>query len=615
MLSADKGGIAVPWDACWLPNRTPPEMFQTPAQVAAWELEAEGIAHRLAPRAVWGERFLLEKAEGCVTVCGGETGLLYGAYCALHCRRLGLMYPEGVQSPAFALRMLDHWDNLDGSVERGYAGRSLFFERGAFRREPERLRAYARLLASIGVNVVCINNVNVTPEAQALADERLLPDVAALAALLAPFGVRLMLAVDFAMPLRHGLETADPLDSRVATWWRAQAAAIYSLVPTLAGFLVKADSEGRPGPYAYGRNHAEGANMLADALRPFGGVLVWRCFVYQCRQDWRDTHTDRPMAAYQNYAALDGAFAENVLLQIKYGPFDFQVREPPSPLLLAMPGTGKALELQLTQEYTGQQIDLFAMQGLWNDLFADVPAASLRAVAAVANMGRDENWTGHPFAQLNLFAFGLTAWRPGLPFAGVTEAWARLSYGLAGDALAKLTHTLLESRSVYERYTAPLGLCWMVNPGHHYGPSPMGYEYSQWGTYHRADRDAVGIDRTMAGTGFVGQYPPRLRARYEDPATCPDELLLFFHRLRYGYGMRDGRTLVQRIYDDHAEGARAAEDMRATLRTLAGALPPAVYAEALLRMERQVQNAREWRDVLCDFFHRLSGIADENTRL
>ena len=291
MLWAGRGGSAVQWDACWLPERTPPETLGTPAQIAAWELAAEGIPHRLMPRAGWGERFLLEEAEGRLTVCGGETGLLYGAYCALQCRRLGLAYPKGAQSPAFALRMLNHWDNPDGSVERGYAGRSLFFEGGSVRREPERLRAYARLLASVGVNAVCINNVNVSPEARALAEERLLPDVAALAALFAPFGVRLMLAVDFAMPLYHGLATADPLDGSVAAWWRARAALVYRHVPTLAGFLVKADSEGRPGPYAYGRNHAEGANMLADALRPFGGVLVWRCFVYQCRQDWRDTRT------------------------------------------------------------------------------------------------------------------------------------------------------------------------------------------------------------------------------------------------------------------------------------------------------------------------------------
>lgn len=603
------------WDACWLTPRMPPEALRTPAQVAAWELAAEGLACSLTCVPDWGERFALTEASGALCLTGGEAGLLYGAYQLMQRHRLGQPWPKGVQAPAFALRMLNHWDNMDGTVERGYAGRSLFFQGGAFRADTARLRAYARLLASVGVNAVCLNNVNVAPPAQGLTDDRFLPDVAALAALFAPFGIRLLLAVDFAMPLADALPTADPLDADVAAWWSARAALVYRHVPTLLGFLVKADSEGRPGPYAYGRDHAQGAAVLAHALRPHGGVLVWRCFVYNCKQDWRDKATDRPMAAYENYAALDGHFADNVILQIKHGPFDFQVREPPSPLLLAMPATRKAAEFQLTQEYTGQQVDLYAMQGMWREFFADVPPKGLCAVAAVANTGRDPCWTGHPFAQLNLFAYGAAAWQPRASFAHTTEAWARLTYGLAGKPLAALRDLLLQSRAVYERYTAPLGLCWMVNPGHHYGPSPMGYEYTAWGTYHRADHTAVGIDRTAAGTGYTRQYPARLRARYENPVTCPDTLLLFFHRLPYAYPMRDGRTLIRRIYDDKRLGAAQAEAMQAALQTLRGALPAATFALAEARMARQVENAREWRDVLCDFFHRLSGIADENQPL
>lgn len=601
------------WDPCWLAEREPPVWLRTPADTALWELSRDEPACTVECVAGMGDAYEL-LSEGGGRVRGGETGVLYGAHRLLRCRRLGVRLPRGEQKPAHALRLLNHWDNLDGTVERGYAGRSLFFEGGDIRYDPQRLRAYARLLASVGINGLCLNNVNVLAPAQDLLSERLLPRVAELAALFAPFGVRLMLSVDFSMPLQCGLPTADPLDAGVAAWWLGRAAQVYRAVPTLLGFLVKADSENRPGPHAYGRTHAQGANMLAEALRPQGGVLVWRCFVYDCRQDWRDRSTDRPMAAYQSFAGLDGAFAENVVLQVKHGPFDFQVREPISPLLLGMPHTAKAMELQLTQEYTGQQIDLYAMQGMWNEVFAQLPGGNLRAVAAVANAGRDQNWTGHPFAQLNLFAYGLTAWQPGLPFAEVTEHWARLTYGLQGEALAALCGLLTRSRAVYELYTAPLGLCWMVNPGHHYGPSPMGYEYSAWGTYHRANRDAVGVDRTARGTGYLLQYPPRLQALYRDPATCPEELLLFFHRLPYLHRMRDGRTLIQRIYDDRFLGAAQAEALQSSLATLQGALPQEAYRVAAERMQRQVRNAREWRDVLCDFFFRLSGVEDEKHR-
>ena len=603
------------YDPCWLPARDVPDALRTPADAAGWELTEAGIRHRLCVRPDWGEAYeLTEEVDGyCVT--GGETGVLYGAYRLLLSLRAGEPWPQGQQTPAYPIRMLDHWDNMDGSVERGYAGRSLFFEGGDFLNDWPRLRAYARLLASVGVNGICLNNVNVAPPATELIGERFLPKVSRLAAMFFTFGIRLMLSVDFAAPCYDGLPTADPLDARVQAWWRERVLAVYREVPALLGFLVKADSEHRPGPYTYGRDHAQGANLLADALQPFGGWLIWRCFVYNCKQDWRDTQTDRPKAAYENYAHLDGAFHENVLLQIKYGPFDFQVREPMSPLLLSMPRTRKALELQLAQEYTGQQIDLYAMPGMWRELFEDLPQGSLRAVAAVANTGRDACWTGHPFAQLNLFAYGIMAWQPSAEPEALIARWAKLTYGVGGTSLRTLVSLLLHSRETYERYTAPLGLCWMVNPNGHYGPSPMGYEYSPWGTYHRANRVAVGVDRTAKGTGFLLQYPPEWQQRYADPTTCPEELLLFFHRLPYGYIMRDGRTLIQRIYDDRYAGAAEAEQMAEALRALAPDLPESVYREATERMGRQVRNAREWRDVLCDFFYRYSGIADEKGRL
>ena len=593
---------------------------RTPLEAAAFEADEflrqageSAPAFRLIHDADMGESYLLEEdLPGEIVVRGGNTGLLYGTLEAVFRLTEGSPLPRGIQRPYADLRMLDSWDNTDGTVERGYAGRSVWFEGGEFSYEPDRIRQLGRMLAGAGINVLCINNVNVDDRARQLIGD-LLPETARFADLLRPFGVRLMLSVDFASPVfltATPLETADPLDETVRRWWKERAAIIYRAIPDLAGFLIKADSEHRPGPNTYGRSHAEGANMLAEALRPYGGRLVWRAFVYNCMQDWRDTSTDRPCAAYDLYRPLDGAFADNVILQVKYGPYDFQVREPVSPLLVGMRETNLALELQLAQEYTGQQIDIFAMPPMWRELLDEMGEDVPRAIAAVSNLGRDANWTGHPFAALNLYAFGRFAWDPGAEPAEVTRRWCILS-GLR-DAERELTTLLLRSRSVYEKYTAPLGLCWMVSPETHYGPSPLGYEFMGWGTYNRADRDAVGIDRTEAGTGMLRQYPRRIAELYENPETCPDGYLLFFHRLPYTFRMRDGRTLIQRIYDDHFEGYDEVLGMRETLRALP--LPERDREEVEERMEKQVEDAREWRDVINTFFFRLSGIPDERGR-
>ena len=352
--------------------------------------------------------------------------------------------------------------------------------------------------------------------------------------------------------------------------------------------------------------------MLARAIAPFGGKLVWRAFVYNCMQDWRDQTTDRPRAAYDLYKPLDGAFDSNVILQVKHGPYDFQVREPLSPLLLGMKKTPMAIEFQLAQEYTGHQIDLYYMGGLWRETFDQMGKQRVAAIAAVSNLGRDENWTGHPFAAANLFAYGLFAWNPCSDPEAALRQWAKLTYALPEDQENKLVDMLLQSRAVYENYTAPLGLCWMVQPNVHYGPSPYGYEFQAWGTYNRADRNAVGIDRTKNGTGYVEQYPEPLRSLYADPQACPDSLLLFFHRLPYGFVMKDGRTLIQRIYDDHFLGYDQAQAMADTLASLA--LPSPDREEAARRMDAQLQNAREWRDITNTFFHRLSGVEDTHGR-
>ena len=588
----------------------------SPEDLTRSELSAalpETVCHvRTDPSMNDGFQILREKDQSYI-ITGGKTGVLYGAYTLIRKLLCRENLPDSFSSsPKYALRMINCWDNADGSVERGYSGRSLFFEGGSFRYDPLRMRELGRLMASVGLNVLCINNVNVHYPAQLLLEDYL-PEAASLADLFRPFGVRLMFSVDFSQPMRHGIPTADPMDPSVRSWWKETAARVYSAIPDLAGFLVKADSEGRPGPFTYGRNHADGANMLADAVRPYGGIIVWRCFVYNCRQDWRDTKTDRPMAAWEHYAFLDGQFADNVILQVKHGPFDFQVREPLSPLLLGLKKTKMAMELQLAQEYTGHQIDIYTMIPMWKELFEELPAQNIMSLAAVSNLGRDENYTGHPLAAVNFFTYGLLAWNPETDAAAAVKEWIRLTYNFDPVEESSLVSLLLSSRRTYEKYTAPLGIGWMITPHDHYGPNPSGYEYDMWGTYHKANRDAVGIDRTASGTGYLLQYPVSIQKKYGDPATCPDLYLLFYHRLPYSFRMKDGRTLIQRIYDDHFEGYAETESMAETIRSLP--FPEPDRTVILSRMEQQLRNAKEWCDIINTFFRRLSGVDDACGRM
>ena len=592
-----------------------PDGLKTPAELARFELShaLPDPAVTLAEDASLGDGYRIEALDdGSFHIAGGSTGLLYGAYRLILDRLCGETISDSVESaPKYALRMIDCWDNPDGTIERGYAGRSLFFAVGKLSWDPERIRELGRLLASAGLNVLCINNVNVHFPAQLLLEDDL-PSLALLAEAFRPFGIRLMVSIDFSQPMRSGIPTADPLDPAVREWWKKTASQVWAAIPDLAGFLVKADSEGRPGPFTYGRNHADGANMLAEAVRPYGGVIVWRCFVYNCRQDWRDTATDRPKAAWEHYAFLDGQFADNVILQVKHGPFDFQVREPLSPLLLGMKRTNLAMELQLAQEYTGHQIDLYTMIPMWKELYEELPADNIMSLAAVSNLGNDANYTGHPLAAVNLYTFGLLAWNPETDAETAVARWCRLTYGFSPAEEKKLTDLLLSSRGIYEKYTAPLGIGWMVNPHDHYGPNPSGYEYDLWGTYHKADRNAVGIDRTAVGTGYLSQYPETIRKKYENPETCPDLYLLFYHRLPYTFRMKDGRTLVQRIYDDHFEGLEETRVLAEKLLSLPFPEPDAGVIRE--RMEKQLYNAREWCDIINTFFHRLSGVPDERGR-
>ncbi|GHV33974.1 xylan alpha-(1-_2)-glucuronosidase [Clostridia bacterium] len=546
------------------------------------------------------------RVEGNAVYGGDEAGLLYGKFAYLR----GF---QGTSAPAVRNRALNHWDNMTGDVERGYAGRSLFFKDGKIDYDPKRIEGYAALMASVGINQISLNNVNVTPLSARLITEDFLPQLSQLAAIFAKYYIRLLISVEFSAPQSiGGLNTCDPLDGNVAEWWEKQAALVYKHIPNLAGFLVKADSEFRTGPAALGRTQADGANVIARALEPHGGLLYWRCFVYNCQQDWRDTKTDRPKAAYDHFYPLDGKFDDNVILQIKNGPTDFQVREPNSPLLTALKHTREAIEFQVTQEYTGHQIDLYALAPQWEEVFATLGDTKFDAVCAVSNVGSDDSWTGHPLAQANFYAFGRLAWEPALTAKEIIGEWTRQTFD--GAAVAPIEAMLLKSREVYEKYNAPLGIGWMVNIGHHYGPSVDGYEYMKWGTYHKANHTAIGIDRTKSGTGLTVQYPPEVAAVYENPETCPENLLLFFHRKPFTYRLKSGKTIIQHIYDTHFEGADEAAEFLKIWESLKGLVAEDIYKNALERFKLQAENAREWRDVVNTYFHRLTAIDDEKGR-
>lgn len=586
-----------------------------------------------------GEGFSLGRAGGTTTVVAdGPAGLLYGLHQVV---RLGATaFDDGLPTvrhePAEPVRMLDHWDNLVphpvmGQVERGYSGGSLFWSDGHVRGDLSRVVTYARLLAHIGINAVSLNNVNVHErEAHLLTTQ--LPEVARLAEVFRAQGIRTYLSVSYASPITlGGLPTSDPLDPAVAAWWQDAVAAVYRTVPDFGGFVVKADSEGQPGPFAYGRTHADGANLLARALAPYGGTVFWRAFVYNHRQDWRDRSTDRARAAHDHFAPLDGQFDDNVVVQVKYGPLDFQAREPASPVLAAMPRTRLALELQVTQEYTGHQLHVCYLAPQWSQVLGFRPwGPGGRTVAevvrgdeprpggglvAVSNVGDDEFWTGHPLAQANLYAFGRLAWDPTLEPTTVLDEWIRLTFG-DDDTVRTTLHTMMDgSWRTYERYTAPLGVGFMVTPGGHYGPSVDGYEYSPWGTYHFADRDGVGVDRTRAtGTGYTGQYPEPWCDVYEQLDTCPDELVLFFHHVPYSHVLHSGRTVLQHIYDTHFAGAQEAEHIAAAWPAVHGHVDDELYDRVAERLTEQVRSAHEWRDQVNTYFWRKSGVPDRQGR-
>ena len=562
-------------------------------------------------------------------------GIMYGVF---HCIRM-LMCNERLEgihvvvNPSTNLRMINHWDNVDGSIERGYAGQSIFFKNNKLCIS-ERIYDYARLLASIGINGVVINNVNVREKATALITNEYLGSLKTLAELFEGYGIGLFLSVNFAAPMELGnLDSADPLDDEVCKWWSKTVSNLYEGIPNFGGFLVKADSEFRPGPFTYGRTHAEGANMLARALQPHGGILIWRCFVYNCQQDWRDKTTDRARAAYDHFIHLDGEFDENVILQIKNGPIDFQVREPVSPLFGGLKNTNQMLEVQITQEYTGQQKHVCYLVPMWKEVlefetYVDQELGKVKnivagqtfgqktcGIAAVTNIGDDDNWTGHDLAAANLYGYGRLCFQFDLSSKEIVKEWIQMTYHCTDKVEAILEEILMNSWKTYEKYTAPLGIGFMVNPNHHYGPNVDGYEYSKWGTYHRADHKGLGVDRTSKGTGYVNQYHENNAMMYENIETCPQELLLFFHYINYKDCLKDGRTLIQYIYDTHFEGVEEVEHMIAQFESIKGEIEENAYERILERLLIQLKDAKEWRDVINTYFYRKSGIPDKYGRV
>ncbi|CAM4471474.1 alpha-glucuronidase [Paenibacillus endophyticus] len=616
----------------------------------AEEENAGGLRIRLCPEAnTQGERSQREDGfelqymqaangnEAIYLIGGSDKGIMYGVFHLLRMVASGKRAAElnTKESPANELRMINQWDNADGTIERGYAGRSIFYGNGRIASDLGRIRDYARLLASIGLNAISINNVNVHELETRFITEEQLPEVARLADLFRAYGIALFLSVNFAAPLQLGeRNTADPLDAGVQSWWKDTAARIYSHIPDFGGFVVKADSEHRPGPFTYGRDHADGANMLAEALADYSGLVIWRCFVYDCMQDWRDRKTDRARAAYDHFKPLDGRFRSNVLLQIKNGPMDFQVREPVSPLIGALKETNQMVEFQITQEYTGQQRHLCYLVPQWKqvldfDSYAQGEGSQVKriadgslygtahsGIAAVSNIGDEESWTGHILAQANFYGYGRLVWNPELTAEQIALEWAAATFGYNPTVTTVIIGMLMKSWAIYEAYTAPLGVGWMVAPNHHYGPDVDGYEYSRWGTYHFADRDGIGVDRTQAsGTGYTSQYSEPNASLYENAATCPDELLLFFHHVPYTHILQSGKTVIQHIYDTHFGGADEAERLREQWAELEGQIDEASFVHVAERLAEQAEHAKHWRDVINTYFFRKSGIPDADGRV
>ena len=609
-------------------------MLGVTAEVTEKDAEAKGLVLKKCDELPKESYSIKEEGGKLTLMAGDENGLLYGVFhllrqISMEKKLSGMNVTCKADNP---LRMYNHWDNMDGSIERGYSGNSFFFVKNDIVID-ERTRDYARLVASVGINGVVINNVNVKQAASWLISDRFFEKVAELSKIFADYGIKFFLSLNFAATIElGGLDSADPLDERVIAWWKEKMKECFAKIPNLGGFLVKADSEGRPGPFTYGRTQADGANMLAEAVRPYGGIIIWRCFVYNCKQDWRDYKTDRARAGYDNFIQMDGDYAENVILQIKNGPMDFQIREPISPLLGGLKKTNQMLEVQVAQEYTGHQIDVCYLIPMFKevldfhtyckpgaDTVADVISGRTMGnqntgIAAVINTGNDANWTGNDLAAANLYGFGRLAYQTSLSAGDILDEWIPMQISTDPEVIKVIKDILLRSRETYEKYTSPLGIGWMVTPHDHYGCSVDGYEYDRWGTYHRADHLGIGVDRSDKGTGYAQQYYEPNATAYNSVESCPEELLLFFHHVPYTHVLKTGKTLIQHIYDSHFEGYDEAEGFAKAWDGLEGKVDAEVFANVKERFGRQLANASDWRDQVNTYFYRKSGIPDEKGR-
>ncbi len=589
----------------------------------------------LGPEGFWIKTILQQNRRIVVITGGSDVGVLYGVFQFLGkvARGENVSSIDEVQQPYAPVRWIDQWDNLDGKIERGYGGPSIFFSDEKVREDLTRAAQYARLLASIGINGCTVNNVNANPK---VLDDQFLLQLKRIADVFRPWGIHLSISVDLSSPKALGdLDTFDPLDKRVQEWWSKKADSIHKEIPDFGGFVMKADSEGRAGPSSYGRTAADAANVIARALKPHGGIVFYRAFVYNHHLDWHDLKADRARAAYDIFHPLDGAFDDNVIVQIKNGPIDFQVREPVSPLFAGLQHTNEAVELQITQEYTGQQRHLCFLVPTWKealdfDMRVDDKPSAVKAMVAgrvfqrptggfvgVANVGMDDNWMGSPMALANLYGFGRLAWNPDLSAQTIAEEWTRMTFGNDPLVVQTISAMQLSSWKVYEDYTGPLGAGTLTDiTGNHYDPAPESSERNGWGQWHRADHEGIGMDRTIAtGTGYIAQYPPAVQKIYESLAACPDELLLFFHHVPYGYKLHSGKTVIQHVYDSHYEGAEKVAGFVSQWETLRSHVEESRYQDILARLQYQASEAIVWRDTVCNWIHQLSGIADEKAAI
>ena len=545
------------------------------------------------------------QVKGSTITAKNETGLLYGAYALLRGE-------QGYSAPYFNLRILNHWDNLDGSIERGYAGRSIFWdlENG----EPKAVNTalieeYASANASIGINGTVLNNVNASPK---MLSTLYINKVKEYADILRPYGIKVYLSVNFASPMsvpmksiNNGkvLKTADPLNTTVKAWWKAKAKEIYQLIPDFGGFLVKANSEGQPGPFDYNRTHADGANMLAEAVAPYKGIIMWRSFVYGAKHKGED----RVKQAVSEFKELDGKFLSNVILQSKNGPLDFQPREPYAPIFDNIRRTKQMAELQITQEYLGHSRHLVYLAPMWREFFGFVAPERLVGIAGVANIGLDKNWCGHHFAQANWYAFGRLAWNPNLKSEEIAKEWLNQTFSITPDLLSMM----LRSREACVDYMMPIGLHHIFAFDHHYGPEPNGFipQYPiEWCPvyYHKADSLGIGFDRTHTGSDATSQYREPYCSMYDDINTCPERYLLWFHHVPWSHRMKSGRTVYEEMQYHYNRGIEEVEDFVRIWKEAKPLIDEQRWQEVDARMQHQLENAREWRKVCLDYFGSFS---------